>query len=73
MYNCKSIDTPVAKGESLSLEKYPKTPQKKKKMNRIPYASAVGSLMYVMMYTRFDICYAMGLVSHYQLNPRIEH
>jgi len=38
-------------------------------MEIIPYASAVESLMYPMMYTRLNICYAMGLMSRYQSNP----
>ena len=35
--------------------------------------SAVGSLMYAMMCTRPDICFAVGLVSRYQSNPGIAH
>jgi hypothetical protein len=42
-------------------------------MSRIPYASAIGSLMYVMLCTRPDIYFAMGRVSKYQSNPREEH
>ena len=38
-------------------------------MKRVPYASAVGSLMYAMVCTRLDICYAIGMVSRYQSNP----
>ena len=35
-------------------------------MARVPYASAIGSLMYAMLYTRPDICFAVGMVSRYQ-------
>ena len=42
-------------------------------MRRIPYASAVGRLMYAMLCTRPDICYAIGIVSRYQSNPRMGH
>ena len=42
-------------------------------MRRIPYASAVGSLMYAMLCTKPDICYAVGVVSRYQSNPGPEH
>ena len=43
-------------------------------MKGIPYASAVGSLMYdAMLCTRPDICFAIGMVSIYQLNPGPEH
>ena len=40
-------------------------------MKRIPYASGIGSLMYVMLCTRPDICYEVGIVSRYQSNPRM--
>ncbi|KAL5577959.1 hypothetical protein UlMin_019658 [Ulmus minor] len=42
-------------------------------MEKIPYASTVGSLMYAMLCTRPDICYAVGIVSRYQSNPRPNH
>ncbi|GMP64064.1 hypothetical protein CsSME_00025502 [Camellia sinensis var. sinensis] len=73
MQSCKPIDTPVAKGESLSLDMGPKTQEENEKMARVPYANAVGSLMYAMMCTRPDICYAVGLVSRYQSNPGPAH
>ena len=42
-------------------------------MRRVPYASAVGSLMYAMLCTKPDICYAVGIVSRYQSNPGLDH
>ena len=42
-------------------------------MRRFPYASVVGSLMYAMLCTRPDICYAVGVVSRYQSNPGPAH
>lgn len=43
-------------------------------MNCIPYVTIVGSLMYAMICTQPNICYAMDLVSHYdQSNLRIKH
>ncbi|PON55799.1 hypothetical protein PanWU01x14_186080 [Parasponia andersonii] len=42
-------------------------------MRRVLYASAVGSLMYVMLCTRPDICYAVGIVSDFQSNPGLDH
>ena len=52
-------------GITLSKEQCPKTPQEEEDMRRIPYALTVGSLMYAMLCTRPDICYAVGIVSHY--------
>ena len=73
MHNCKPRDTPVAKNESLSLDMCPKTQDEKEKMAPVPYANAVGSLMYAMMCTRLDICYDVGLVSRFQSNPGLAH
>ena len=42
-------------------------------MKTIPYASAVGSLMYVMLCTRPYICCSIEIVSRYQSNPGKEH
>ena len=42
-------------------------------MRQVPYASAVGSLMYAMFCTRPDICYSVGMVSRYQSNPGPKH
>ena len=73
MHNRKPINTPIAKNESLSLDMCPKTKDEKEKMARVPYANAVGSLMYAMMCTRPDICYAVGLVSRFHSNPGLAH
>ena len=42
-------------------------------MSRVPYASAVGSLMYAMVCTRPDIAHAVGLLSRFMSNPGKEH
>jgi hypothetical protein len=42
-------------------------------MSKVPYSSAVGSLMYAMVCTRPDLSYAMSLVSRYMSNPGKEH
>jgi hypothetical protein len=42
-------------------------------MSRVPYVSAVGSLMYAMVYTRLDIAHAVGVLSRYMSKPGKEH
>ena len=37
-------------------------------MAKVPYAFAIGSLMYTMVCTRLDIAHAMGVVSRYMSN-----
>ena len=38
-------------------------------MSKVPYASAIGSLMYAIMCTRLDIAHAIGVVSRYMSRP----
>ncbi|KAL0457636.1 UNVERIFIED_CONTAM: Retrovirus-related Pol polyprotein from transposon TNT 1-94 [Sesamum latifolium] len=73
MHNANPVDTPMDKSCVLSKELCPKTEEEKKRMTKIPYASAVGSLMYAMMCTRPDLCFAVGMVSRYQSNPGPDH
>ena len=42
-------------------------------MAKIPYANAVGYMMYAMVLTRPDISYALSVVSRYMISPRKEH
>ena len=39
----------------------------------MPYASVVGSLMFIMVCTRPDIAHAVGVVSRFLSNPGKEH
>ena len=64
---------PTRHGITFSKQQCPQTPQEEEDMRRIPYASAVGSLMYAMLCTRPDICYAVGVVSRFQSNPGPDH
>ncbi|KAI3735246.1 hypothetical protein L6452_14738 [Arctium lappa] len=42
-------------------------------MSKIPYASAIGSIMYAMICTRPDVSYALSMTSRYQSNPGDGH
>lgn len=44
-----------------------------KVMDTVPYASAVGSLMYAMFDSRPDLAFAIGLVSRFMSKPSREH
>ena len=73
MHDCKPMDTLVERNLSLSLDMCPKLPEEKEKMSKVPYSSAIRSMMYAMMCTRSDICYVVGLASRFQSNPGIKH
>ncbi len=47
----------------------PKSDAEKEYMAKVPYASAIGSLMYAMVCTRPDIAHAVGVVSRFASNP----
>ena len=51
----------------------PSNEAERNEMSRVPYASAVGSLMFAMICTRSDIAQAVGAVSRYMANPGGEH
>ena len=38
-------------------------------MNKIPYVSVIGSIMYAMLYTHPDVLYTLSMTSKYQSNP----
>ncbi|XP_057452874.1 secreted RxLR effector protein 161-like [Lotus japonicus] len=42
-------------------------------MQKIPYALAVGSLMYAQVCTRPDIAFIVGMLGRYLSNPGIDH
>ena len=48
MDKCKSLNTPVSKGQHLSKTMCPRDQIEILEMETVPYAQAVGSLMYAM-------------------------
>ncbi|XP_050255054.1 secreted RxLR effector protein 161-like [Quercus robur] len=73
MQNSKKGLLPFRHGFPLFDDQRTKTLEEEKTMRQVPYASAVGSLMYAMLCTRPDICYSVGIVSRYQPNPGPKH
>ena len=73
MDNSKRGYFPVGVGITLSRENCLTTSEQRECMSRVPYASAVGAIMYTMSYTRPDVAYALGVTSRYQANPGEEH
>ena len=73
MGDAKPVGCPLAAHFKLSKEQMPTSDEEKAYMERVPYASAVGSLMYAMVCTRPDIAHAVGVVSRYMSNPGREH
>ena len=68
MNNCKPVTTPME--ASLKL---PEAADCTGEALNVPYRSAVGSLMYIMLGTRPDLSYAVGRVSRYLEKPEKLH
>ncbi|XP_074315551.1 secreted RxLR effector protein 161-like [Silene latifolia] len=69
----KSIDTPSASNAHLSIAFSPKSAEEREYMSRVPYSSALGSLMYVMVCTRPDLAQSVSVVSRFMGDPGKEH
>eukprot|EP00253_Pinus_taeda_P025131 PITA_25131 len=73
MQDSKPVKVPIPVGVKLSVEKCPKTQEEEEDMSCVPYASEVGSLMYVMVCTRSDIAHVVGVLSRFMSKPGKEH
>jgi hypothetical protein len=71
--NTKKGNLLIMKGVSLSVTQCPAIAMEKNVMSDIPYASAIGSIMYAMLSTRPDVALALSLMSRYQTNPGMSH
>ena len=71
--DCSLGDTLVAKGDKFSLTQCPKNNLEFEEMQKIPYASAVGSLMYAQICMRSDIVFIVGMLGKYMSNPGVDH
>ncbi|KAL0460800.1 UNVERIFIED_CONTAM: Retrovirus-related Pol polyprotein from transposon TNT 1-94 [Sesamum latifolium] len=65
MSKAKPVSTPLANHFKLSLEQCPKKDREIEDMAKVPYASAVGCLMYAMVCTRPDLAHAVSQVCKY--------
>jgi hypothetical protein len=73
MHEAKKGFLPMSHGVSLSKTQCPLTTDERERMNVIPYASAIGSIMYAMICTRPDVSYALSVTSRYQADPGEGH
>jgi hypothetical protein len=69
----KPVSTSLGSQFRLTKDQSSKTDRKKAYMSKVPYISAIGSLMYTMVCTRPDIVHVVGVVSRYMGNPRKQH
>ena len=65
----KSVSTLLAPHFKLRATMSPTTVEEHEYISHVSYASAVGSLMYAMMYTRPNLSQAISMVSMYMHDP----
>ncbi|KAK2404463.1 secreted RxLR effector protein [Trifolium repens] len=73
MHDSKKGFIPMQHGICLSKTQCPSSKEERERMNEIPYASAIGSIMYAMLCTRPDVSYALSATSRYQSDPGESH
>ena len=69
MENFKNDYLSIGSRITLSKKDCATTHNEREHMSRVPYAFAVGSIMYAMTCTRADVAYSLGVVSRYQSDP----
>ena len=65
MENAKAASTPLLGHLKLNKERCPRPQEKEDKISKVPYALAIGSLMYATVCTRPNIAHVVGVVRRY--------
>ncbi|KAK9067917.1 hypothetical protein SSX86_012028 [Deinandra increscens subsp. villosa] len=73
MENAKPVSVPLSQHFKLSLDGCPKTDEEVNDMKDVPYANAIGCLMYLMLCTRPDIGNSVSVLCRYLSNPGRSH
>jgi hypothetical protein len=73
MHTCNPTSAPIVKGDEYVSFQSPRNQYEINQMKLVPYASAVGSLMYAQVCTHPDLAFVTGMLGRYQKNPDISH
>nr|GEY97337.1 retrotransposon protein, putative, Ty1-copia subclass [Tanacetum cinerariifolium] len=71
--NSKHGSIPMQEKLKLSKSQGAFTPAEMKRMQNVPYALAVGSIMYAVRCTRPDVAFAQNIISRFQQNLEAEY
>jgi hypothetical protein len=71
--NVKPVSTPMETGAEYSKDQGPSTSNQAMQMCRIPYAEAIGSVLWPVMISRPDAAYAVGILLQFIQNPGKVH
>ncbi|GJU23130.1 retrotransposon protein, putative, ty1-copia subclass [Tanacetum coccineum] len=73
MDNSKRGHIPMKERLDLNKTQGASTPEEVKRMQNVPYVSAVGSIMYAVRCTRPDVAFTQNIISRFQQNPGEPH
>ena len=73
MHKCSASPAPIVKGGKFGTFQCPRNQVETDQMKSVPYASAVGSIMYAQVCTRPDLAFITGMLGRFQSNPRLDH
>jgi hypothetical protein len=65
MDQSKKGSLPMSHGIHFSQKQCPATANERERMSKVPYASAIGSIMYAMISTRTYVSYAISATSRH--------
>jgi hypothetical protein len=69
MHKCNPTPAPIVKGVKFGNFQCPRNQYEIEVMKVVPYAYALGSLMYTQVCTHPDLAFFTGMLSKYQKNP----
>jgi hypothetical protein len=73
MHACNPTPAPIVKGDKYGSSQSLRNQYEIDQMKSVPYASAVGSLMYAQVCTRPDLAFVTGMLGRYQKNLGVSH
>jgi hypothetical protein len=73
VHACNPTPAPIVKGDKFGSFQSPRNQYEIDQMKSVPYASAVGSLMYAQVCTRLDLAFVTGMLDRYQKNIGVSH
>jgi hypothetical protein len=71
--NARAVSTPMEPGARFTKDQAPSTPTQAMRMRGVPYAEAIGCVLWPVMITRPDCAFATGILSQFIQNPGNTH
>lgn len=69
MSSCAPVTTPMEPSMRFSKDDCPVSKAELQDMSKVPYRGLIGSLMYLMVLSRPDLAYPVGILSKFMFNP----